>query len=67
MKKLKATKTAVYADRTPSVPHYKLVSGEEYNLPDDVAVRVVDLDGGKIVSSKKPKKADAKLPSGGDT
>lgn len=46
MKTIKATKTARYAQHMPYLPQVSLVAGEEYDLDDRLADRVVELDGG---------------------
>ena len=55
MKRITATKTARYADPSPSVPHYSLVKGEAVDLPDHIADRVLALEGGVIL----PEEAEA--------
>lgn len=49
MLKLKATKTDRYAQRDPSKPQHLLIKDREYDLPDELAKRVVELKGGKLV------------------
>lgn len=49
MKTVKATKTARYAQDKPYLPQYLLLTGVEYELPDRLADRVVEVKGGTIV------------------
>ena len=48
---LKATKTGRYAYPQPHVPHEFFIGGKTYSVPLSMAERVVELGGGKIVSS----------------
>lgn len=60
MKKIKATKTERYAQHQPQLPQYPLVEGVEYDLPDALADRVVELGGGvPVVEQVETPEADA--------
>ena len=49
MLRVKATKTKRYAQANPGDPQYYLIEGNEYDLPDQLAHRIVELGGGKLI------------------
>lgn len=47
--KIKATKTARYARSQPHLPQHFCIEGFEYELEKDLALRIVELNGGDLV------------------
>lgn len=57
--KLNATETQSYAQPQPHLPHISVVKGKEYEvgpgkgkIPEAMAKRIVELDGGKLVTPR---------------
>ncbi len=69
--KLKVTLTETYADPNPSIPHLNVVAGQVLDIPGDVPVymanRIVELDGGEIVSQSCASSADVETEIVTDT
>lgn len=66
MVRIKATKTERYAQQPVHLPHLALVKGQEYELNEVIAARVVELNGGEYVTDdiKTPEDKQEQLDGG---
>ena len=60
---VKATKTQRYAQKDPSAKQFFLIKDQEIDLPDELAKRVIELNGGVLIelSSEEEDSEDSEL------